>query len=172
MVARLLPLAIALALLAFAGWRLASPSEGSQVTSQLVGEHLPELSLPPMVDGTTGIEPIGRDEPYLINLFGSWCVPCIAEAEYLDDLARQGVPIDGIAVRDEPEAVQRFLDRHGDPFARIGADPDSQAMLELGATGVPETFLIDADGVVRAHWQGPIEADDLPDILARVEALR
>ena len=172
MVARLAPLLIALAILGFAGWRLASPSDEPQVTSQLVGRPLPALSLPEIVADTDGIDTPVSGTPYLINLFGSWCAPCIAEAEHLEALARAGVPIDGIAVRDTPQAVQRFLDRHGDPFVRIGADPDSQAMLELGATGVPETFLIGPDGVVRAHWQGPIEADDVPVILDMVEELR
>ena len=172
MIARFFPLALVLALLGFAGWRLASPSENPDVTSQLVGKPLPALSLPEIVPETDGIEGPVSGAPYLINLFGSWCVPCIAEAPQLEAIARAGIPIDGIAVRDEPDAVARFLARNGDPYLRIGADPDSQAMLELGATGVPETFLVDAEGIVRAHWQGPIEADDVPDVLARVEALR
>ena len=171
MVARLLPLGILLLVTIVAGWRLLA-ADTPDVSSRLVGQPAPSLELPAMVDTHPAIDGLATGEPRLVNLFGSWCNPCIAEAPLLDALAARGIPIDGIAVRDTQEAVGDFLDRYGDPFARIGADPNSQAMLALGVTGVPETFLIDREGVIRWHRQGPIEPGDVEAIARQWEALR
>ena len=74
----------------------------------------------------------------MVNVFASWCVPCIAEAPVLAELEARGVAIDGIAVRDKPEDVAAFLQRNGDPYDRIGADLQSNVQLALGSSGVPE----------------------------------
>ena len=108
----------------------------------------------------------------MVNVFASWCVPCITEAPLLLELKRQGVKIDAIAVRDRPQDVAAFLARHGDPFERIGSDPESQVQLALGSSGVPETFIVDGRGVVRYQHMGPIDPGDLPDILRQWEAAK
>ncbi len=84
------------------------------------------------------------------------------------ELKRQGVPIDAIAVRDRPEDVAAFLARHGDPFDRIGADPESRVQLALGSSGVPETFIVDGRGIIRYQHMGPIEPGDRADDHARM----
>ena len=88
------------------------------------------------------------------------------------DLKRRGIAIDAIAVRDRPEDVAAFLARHGDPFERIGADPDSRVQLALGSSGVPETFVVDGRGVIRYQHLGPIAADDMATIIAEWEAAK
>ena len=172
MVKRLAPLLLVVALFGFFAWRLAAPAGEPSISSQLVGRQAPDLTLEAVLDDKSSIESFATGEPRLVNLFGSWCVPCIGEAPQLERLAAAGIAIDGIAVRDEPDAVAEFLADHGDPFERIGGDPESEASFAFGATGVPETFLLDGTGVVRAHWQGPIEADDVASIIEKVEALR
>nr|WP_280638897.1 redoxin domain-containing protein [Sphingomicrobium aestuariivivum] len=167
-----MPLLIVLAIFAFIGWRLADPSDAPDITSQLVGKPAPDLALEPIVPGKPGIDTLATGEPHLVNLFGSWCNPCIAEAPLLDAIAEAGVPVTGIAVRDTPEAVARFLEDHGDPFTAIGSDPRSEAVFALGATGVPETYLVDAQGVVRDHVQGPLVPADVERIVSAWEALR
>ena len=95
-------------------------------------------------------------KPKLLNIWASWCVPCIAEAPHLERSAsKSGVEIIGVAVRDRPEAVSGFLSRYGNPYTRIGADDISELMLEIGASGVPETYVIDAAGNIRlpTHWR-------------------
>ena len=111
-------------------------------------------------------------QPRVITVFASWCVPCIAEAPQLEALARQGVPIDAVAIRDRPADVAQFLQRWGDPYQRIGSDPNSQAQMALGASGVPETFIVDGAGIIRYHHFGPVNAPDVPDLVAAYEALK
>jgi len=87
-------------------------------------------------------------------------------------LRLRGMPIDAIAVRDRAEDVAAFLDRHGDPFERIGADPQSQAQLALGSSGVPETFIVDGRGIIRYQHMGPIEPGDVPSLVAQWDAAK
>jgi cytochrome c biogenesis protein CcmG/thiol:disulfide interchange protein DsbE len=135
---------------------------------------VPAFVLPPAVPGKPGLASadLASGEPRLLNVFASWCVPCVAEAPLLSELKRRGVAIDAIAIRDRPEDISEFLMRHGDPYASIGADPTSRAQLALGSAGVPESFVIDGRGVVRYQHVGPIEAKDVPVILAQLEKAR
>ncbi|MBW0145238.1 redoxin family protein [Sphingomicrobium clamense] len=171
MVKRFLPLIVLLVIVAIAAWRLAVPGE-ERVRSQLVGQPVPEFALEPMFEDRPGLSSASLEGPRMVNLFGSWCIPCIAEAPLLDALAARGVTIDAIAVRDTPGAVRDFLDRHGDPFAAIGTDPDSAAMIAFGASGVPESFIVDRNGVITYHHQGPIMPADVEVILAEWEAVQ
>jgi cytochrome c biogenesis protein CcmG/thiol:disulfide interchange protein DsbE len=80
----------------------------------------------------------------------------VAEAPQLMALQRRGVAIFGIAYKDKAEATEVFLKRHGNPFARIGRDPEGRAGMEFGLYGVPETYFIDGAGIVRARWAGAL----------------
>lgn len=171
MVKRFLPLIVLLGIVALVGWRLAVPGE-EKVRSQLVGKPVPEFALAPVFEDREGLMSAHLAGPRMVNLFGSWCVPCIAEAPILDALATEGVVIDGVAVRDTPEAVREFLDRHGDPYVRIGADPESAGMIAFGASGVPESFIIDREGRISYHHQGPIQPADVDAILQAWEAVQ
>jgi cytochrome c biogenesis protein CcmG/thiol:disulfide interchange protein DsbE len=154
-------------------WRLTKPAE-EEIRSQLVGQAVPTFSLAPALPGRTGLASteLASGQPRMINVFASWCVPCIAEAPLLIELKRQGVAIDAIAVRDRPEDVAAFLARHGDPFERIGTDPESRVQLALGSSGVPESFIVDGRGVIRYQHLGPIEPGDMPTILREWEAAK
>lgn len=143
------------------------------VRSTLIDRPLPDFALKPVVPGKPGLAKgdfTGR--PRLLNVFASWCVPCIAEAPQLLALKRAGVPIEAIAIRDTGADVQAFLRRNGDPYERIGDDPASATQLALGSSGVPETFLVDAEGVIRRQYIGDIHADQVAEIVAAVEAAR
>jgi cytochrome c biogenesis protein CcmG/thiol:disulfide interchange protein DsbE len=90
----------------------------------------------------------------------------------LRELQRRGVRIDAIAVRDTPEAVSGFLARNGDPYERIGADRQSEVQIALGSSGVPETFVIDAKGVIRRQYIGPLNASNIPGVIGELEQAR
>jgi cytochrome c biogenesis protein CcmG, thiol:disulfide interchange protein DsbE len=171
--ARFVPLILFALLVGAVAWRLATPRD-DRVASKLEGQRLPRFVLPAAVPGKPGLgsADIAGGAPRLLNIFASWCVPCAAEAPVLLDLKRRGVAIDAIAIRDRPEGVADFLARYGDPFDRIGSDSASQVQIALGSSGVPETFVIDRNGVIRAQHIGPIMPADVPDILAALEAAK
>ena len=170
---RFLPLLVLVAFVGAVGWRLSKPGD-EQIPSQLVGQTVPAFALAPVLPDKPGLSSadLTKGQPRMVNVFASWCVPCIAEAPLLLELKRQGVAIDAIAVRDKPEDVASFLARHGDPFLAIGSDPESKVQLALGSSGVPESFIVDGRGIIRYQHMGPIEPDDLPTILREWEAAK
>ena len=167
---RFLPLVLVGLVVAALLWRLANPPE-TAVRSQLVGQAVPQFAAPAALPGKPALEStdLADGQSKLVNFFASWCAPCIGEAPLLEQIASAGVPIVGIAVRDRPEDLRAFLDEHGDPFRRIGADPQSKLQMAFGSAGVPETFVVDGRGIIRMQHVGPIEAEDVP---ALVEAVR
>jgi cytochrome c biogenesis protein CcmG/thiol:disulfide interchange protein DsbE len=170
---RVLPLIVLIAFVGAVAWRLAKPAE-EEIPSQLVGQRVPAFALAAAVTGKPGLasSDLANGRPRMVNVFASWCVPCIAEAPLLMELKRRGVAIDAVAVRDKPADVAAFLARHGDPFDRIGSDPESRVQLALGSSGVPESFIVDRRGIIRYQHMGPIEPDDLPTIMREWEAAR
>ena len=89
----------------------------------------------------------------------------------LEQLKAQGVEIYGIAINDKPENVEAFLAQYGNPFVRIGAT-DMAFQLQLGSSGVPETFIIDGKGRIAYQHIGDIRADDVQPLLAKWRALK
>ncbi|MDP8994911.1 MAG: DsbE family thiol:disulfide interchange protein [Pseudomonadota bacterium] len=168
-----LPLAIFALFVIVVAAGLYAPSDRT-IRSRLVGQPLPEFALPPALPGrpTVASADFARGEPRLINVFASWCLPCIAEAPHLMTLARRGVPIDAVAVRDRPQDIVAFLSRWGDPYRGIGLDAESRVQLALGSSGVPETFVVDGRGIIRHQHIGAINEADVPEILAAYEAAR
>lgn len=170
---RFAPLVLLLVLIAGLVWRLATPPD-TTVRSRLEGKPIPQFSLPRAIPAKPALASADftSGKPRLVNIFASWCVPCITEVKVLQKLQAQGVAIDGIVVRDRPEDVARFLARYGDPYQRIGSDDQSAVQIALGSSGVPESFIVDGRGVIRYQHIGPIETDDVPVILSELEKAR
>lgn len=168
---------VPLALFAFfaglAGYMLTQEKE-QFVASTMIGQPLPDFALPAAFDGLPGAAKgdLTGGKPRLLNIWASWCLPCIAEAPQLDALKKQGVEIVGIAVRDRPEDVANFLGRYGNPYSRIGSDKISEVQLAIGSSGVPETFVIDAKGVIRYQHIGDIRDSDVPKLLEELKKAR
>ena len=104
----------------------------------------------------------------LVNFWASWCGPCRVEHPILTALAAEGIPVIGVNYKDEPAKTQAFLARVGDPYARRLVDRDGRAGVEFGVTGVPETFLVGRDGVIRDKHTGPLTAADAETLAARI----
>jgi cytochrome c biogenesis protein CcmG/thiol:disulfide interchange protein DsbE len=170
---RFAPLLVLLLLVAALVWRLATPAD-SNVHSQLPGKPVPVFDLPAALPGKAGLSSrdLAGGEPRLVNVFASWCVPCITEVKLLQALRREGVVVEGIAVRDRPEDLAVFLAEHGDPYERIGNDAQSRVQIALGSAGVPESFVVDGRGVIRYQHIGPLEADDVATVIRQMEAAR
>lgn len=160
------PLGLFALFVGVAGYQLTQPKD-EFVRSAMIGKPLPVFALKPAFDGLPGASSADfRDgKPRLMNVWASWCLPCIAEAPYLEQLRDQGVEIVGIAIRDRPEDVAAFLARHGNPYTRIGADDMSEVMLGIGSQGVPETFVIDGQGRITYQHMGDVRASDVPVLL-------
>lgn len=167
-----LPLALFAFVLAVALLNLRSPADRT-VRSRLVGQPVPALTLPALLPDRPGVTLAPtRGEPRVINIFASWCVPCAVEAPQLMALKQRGVRIDAVAIRDTPEAVRAFLTRYGDPYAAIGDDREAHAQLALGSSGVPESFVIGADGRIASQHVGDIRAENVAEIAAAVKGAR
>jgi len=161
----LMPVALFAGLIAVMGWLLIGAEDGERnaatIPSALIDRPAPAFSLPP-VDGATtpGFSTADlQGRPAIINVFASWCVPCLAEHPLISELAAEGYRVFGLNHKDAPEAAARWLAQHGNPYNAVGADVDGRASIEWGVTGVPETFIVDADGIVRYKYAGPLTAD-------------
>jgi cytochrome c biogenesis protein CcmG/thiol:disulfide interchange protein DsbE len=167
------PLALFAIFVAVVASGLISPTDRT-IRSRLVGQQMPDFALAAAVPShpPLGSADLKRGQPRLLNVFASWCGPCAIESPQLLELKRRGIPIDAIAIRDRPEDVAAFLARYGDPFDRIGSDPNTQVQIALGSAGVPETFVVDGAGIIRHQHVGEIREEHLPDILAAYEAAR
>ena len=164
-----MPLSVFLIFVGLAGYMLTKPKD-ELVQSQMIGEPLPYFSLEPAVPGRAGLSSadMKTGRPRLLNVFASWCLPCIAEAQQLQALANRGVAIDGIAIRDRREDVAAFLARHGNPYQRIGADDLSEVQIAIGSSGVPETFVIDGNGRITYQHIGDIRPEHVPMLLEKL----
>lgn len=164
------PLLLFAAFVGLAGLMLTRPKD-EFVESRMIGKDLPRFALRPATAGRPGLASTDfkTGKPRLLNVFASWCLPCAAEAPQLQQLAAQGVTIDGIAIRDRPEDVGAFLTRYGNPYRAIGADDLSEVQLALGSSGVPETFVIDKNGKIAYQHIGDIRPDDVPMLLRKLE---
>ncbi|OGT57016.1 MAG: thiol:disulfide interchange protein [Gammaproteobacteria bacterium RIFCSPHIGHO2_12_FULL_63_22] len=160
MIRRLLPLLFfaALAALLFVGVRMNSGRDTSAIPSPLIGKPVPTFSLPVLGDASRMVSNTDlRGKPFLMNVWGSWCPTCREEHPHITALARSGkVRVIGYNYKDEPADAQRWLQEFGDPFEFNLADQEGRAALDWGIYGAPETFLVDANGVVRWKLVGPI----------------
>jgi cytochrome c biogenesis protein CcmG/thiol:disulfide interchange protein DsbE len=170
---RLIPIVLLVFVVGGLAWNLVKPADPS-IPSQLVERALPQFVLAPAVPAKPALSSadFGHGEPRLLNIFASWCAPCVGEASVLGELRRRGVKVDAIAVRDTPDAIAAFLASHGDPYERIGLDPQSDVQISLGSSGVPETFVIDGRGVIRRQYIGPLTAANIPGLIQELRSVR
>ena len=144
--------------------------------SQLIDRPLPAFSLPGIAaDGRAGFASTAlHGEPALLNIFASWCASCPQEHPVLTRISKEGVPVYGLAWKDKPAASREWLARFGNPFKMVAADEAGRTAIDLGVTGVPETFIIDKHGRVRSKVIGPISNErwdtELRPLIAKLRA--
>lgn len=159
----LLPLALFVLLAVFLARGLnLNPRE---VPSPLIGKPAPAFALPLLA---TPDQQLTREQMlgqvWVLNVWASWCVPCRAEHPLLVALAAKKLaPVVGLNYKDKADAAQTFLTRLGDPFKATVVDADGRVAIDYGVYGVPETFVIDKQGVIRLKHIGPLTPDVVQD---------
>lgn len=145
----------------------------SLVQSVLIDKPAPSFTLKAVAG--TGVEGFDtaslKGEVTVVNVFASWCIPCREEHPMLERLkAETGVRLFGINQRDAPENASAFLAELGNPYDRIGGDTDNRVSIDWGVYGVPETFVVDAEGVITYKHVGPISPQTLErDVIPAIE---
>ena len=136
----------------------------SLVRSVLINKPAPAITLPAVAGtGVDGFDTASLEgEVTVVNVFASWCIPCREEHPLLERLkAETGVRIFGINQKDAPENAVAFLTELGNPYQRIGGDADNRVSIDWGVYGVPETFVVNAAGVITFKHVGPISPESL-----------
>ena len=151
----LIPLIIFAAFIVMLYFRLGQPTE--IVTNTALERPVPAFELPLLSD-TSRIMTNDNlpDQPFLMNIWGSWCPTCIIEHPFLMQLEERGVNLVGVNYKDDIGDALGYLNRGGDPFSMSIQDLSGQFALDLGLTGAPETFVVDGEGVIRQHIVGEI----------------
>ena len=170
---RLLPLGAFAGLAAVFAARLGD--DPSILPSALMGDPVPEFALPPVRGRTLGLSSGDlKGDVSLVNVFASWCTACRYEHPLFMEIKKNGtVPLHGLNYKDEPENAEEWLDTLGDPYLRTGADLNGRVAIDWGVYGVPETFVVGPDGIIRHKHIGPLTEEALNGtILPLVERLR
>lgn len=144
--------------------------EPSKIPSALIGKPVPEFALAAVpginVPGFTTAD-LKAGKVTVVNVWASWCAPCRIEHPLLSDLAkRSDITLYGINYKDAPENAARFLGTLGQPFAAVGMDSDGRTAVDWGVYGVPETFVIDGQGIIRYKHIGPLSPEAIAGPLA------
>lgn len=138
------------------------------IPSVLIDKPAPEFTLPAI----EGLDRPGFDtaalkgEVTLVNVFASWCIPCRDEHPVLTKLkAETGIRLFGINQKDAPENARAFLEELGNPYDAAGADANGRVSIDWGVYGVPETFLLDKNGVIVLKIVGPLSDEGVETVL-------
>ncbi len=157
----LLPVMLFAVVAGYFAWGLTDPDrDPNKVPSAMVGQPIPEMDLPPVegldLPGLSSAD-LKDGRATLVNFFASWCVPCRAEHPLLMALAEEGeLRLVGVNYSDAPAAAVAFLDELGNPYELVGFDPRARTGIDFGVSGVPETFVVDAEGMIRYQEIGPL----------------
>lgn len=138
-----------------------------KIPSVLIDKPVPAFSLAELSEPDVMITEQGLpSRPFLLNVWASWCTACLQEHPLLVSLSEQtGITIYGLNYKDEREAALQWLQRYGNPYEKSLFDHEGKTGIELGVYGVPETFIIDGNGIIRHKHIGPISGDSLRDTI-------
>jgi cytochrome c biogenesis protein CcmG/thiol:disulfide interchange protein DsbE len=165
-----LPLVAFLALAVLLYLRLGA-GDAAQLPSALIGRPAPPLRLATLNGPPTSDAELRAGKVTVVNVFASWCEPCHFEQPALMALAADAdvkagkVTVLGMAQKDSPENIRRFLGAEGDPYGRVALDPDNRAGIDWGVYGVPETYVVRGDGTIAYKFVGPLTPDTLKTVL-------
>lgn len=163
---QIVPLAVVVTMVVLLGYGLTR--NPTQLPSALIGQPVPNFELPTLASSQ---RPVLTDEALngqvsIINTWASWCVACRAEHQVISELTmRTGVPVVGLNYKDTRAAALQWLDHFGNPYAVVVFDPQGSLGFDLGVGAVPESFVVDRNGVIRHKVVGPITPEIMNDTL-------
>jgi cytochrome c biogenesis protein CcmG, thiol:disulfide interchange protein DsbE len=156
----LVPLAIFLVIVGYFAISLRPGHDIHELPSAMIAKPAPAFDLAGLGDSKALALDTLKGKPFVINFFASWCVPCRIEHPLLMRLAEQNhLPLYGIAYKDKPADSSRLLATFGDPYRQVGLDEDGRVGLNFGVYGVPETYVVDSNGIIRRRFVGPLTAE-------------
>jgi len=129
----------------------------TELPSALVGEAFPAFSLPSLMDESLLSTDDFAGEVVLVNVWATWCFACRIEHPMLNQLAHQGVKIIGLNYKDQPQPARQWLEDRGNPYLFNIVDQQGSLGFDLGVTGAPETYLVDAQGIIRHRRIGVLD---------------
>jgi cytochrome c biogenesis protein CcmG, thiol:disulfide interchange protein DsbE len=176
----LLPVLVFAGLVALFAVRLGKGDDPARLPSPLIGRAVPSFRLP-LLPGLTDrnghpVPGLASDDlragrVTVLNVWASWCAPCREEHPALMRLASTtGARLVGVNYKDKEETARRFLGTLGNPFAAVGVDASGRVGIDLGVYGVPETYVVAADGTIRFKQVGPLTDANLPAFLDAIRA--
>ncbi|HEY8587166.1 MAG TPA: DsbE family thiol:disulfide interchange protein [Rhodanobacter sp.] len=135
------------------------------IPTPLLDKPAPPFDLPKLYEPDQQVSKADLlGKPYLLNVFASWCIECgVEHPVWTREAPTLGVALIGYNYKDEPDDAKNWLDRHGDPYALVIADLPGQTAIDFGVYGAPESFLVDAKGVIRFKHIGPVT----PEVMER-----
>jgi cytochrome c biogenesis protein CcmG, thiol:disulfide interchange protein DsbE len=170
---RFAPIAVFLGLATVFLILLMSDRNPQDLPSALTGRPAPDFAMPALqgldrngaeVPGLSSVDLRGKVS--VVNVFASWCGPCRDEHPQIMALsADPRIQVLGINQKDQPADALKFLGRYGNPYARVGVDRNGRVSIDWGVFGVPETFIVRADGVVAYKKVGPISPEELDAVI-------
>lgn len=127
------------------------------IPSVMINRPAPDFVLPNLVEGEKNLTLASlKGQVVLINIFASWCLPCRVEHPYLDQIKKAGIRLVGMNYKDKPDAARAWIAKMGNPYGQIGEDQNGRVAIDFGAYGVPESYLLDKQGIIRFKQVGPL----------------
>ncbi len=154
---------VVLVIFLFIGLRL----DPREVPSPLVGKPAPVFVQPQLGEASKVFSPADmKGKVWLMNVWASWCVSCEAEHPVLMELSKLNlVPIIGLDYKDKPEAAMQVLNQRGNPYSLVATDRDGRTGIDYGVYGVPETYVIDKQGIIQYKLIGPVNPKNLKETI-------
>jgi cytochrome c biogenesis protein CcmG/thiol:disulfide interchange protein DsbE len=151
------PMLVALPLILFLGWRF---SAEPATQNGHVGGSIPVFSLPDLYQNEQITEAYIKGDWAIVNIWATWCSPCLKEHGVLMDISkRYDIPLIGIDFKDDTEAAKQWLAEKGNPYALVILDEQGRSAFDWGVVGVPETLLVDPQGIIRQRFAGELTLD-------------
>ena len=145
--------------------------EDKTLNSPLLNKPIPEINLNSLKNEKLNKNDF-KNEIHLVNFFASWCVPCIVEHDFLFELKKQKpIKIYGVNYKDDVKNLEIWLKKLGNPYSKIGIDKTGITGINWGVNGIPESFLIDKNGIIKHKISGVITKKEIEKLIMKIELL-